>query len=60
MADYRICELDERGHSSRLPWLMTCKDDHEAELEARKALNAQALEIWCGHRKVATIKPTIR
>ena len=59
MPAYRIYELDEDGHSPRLPISATCKDDEEAMLMAHDVLDERRLEIWCGHRKVATIKPDV-
>jgi len=59
MPEYRIYVLDDAGHSSQPPWTVTCNDDNKVQAEARKKLlDGSALEIWCGERKVATIKPT--
>lgn len=59
MPPYRIYELDRDGHSSQLPISATCKDDEEAMLMAHDVLDERVLEIWCGPRKVATIKPDV-
>ena len=59
MPEYRIYVLDDRGHSSQPPWTVTCGNDIEAQREARRVLDSHALELWCGERKVATIKPDI-
>ena len=58
MAHYRIYELDRDGLLSQQPVSATCKDDDEAKLMARDILDTHALEIWCGKRKVGTLKPT--
>lgn len=57
MPAYRIYELDRDGHSSQQPISATCKDDEEAKLMAHDVIDERALEIWCGDRKVVTIKP---
>jgi hypothetical protein len=57
--DYRVYQLNQGGHISEPPHVLTCKDDEEAQREARKLLVSQALEIWCGSHKVATIKPDV-
>ena len=57
MPRYRMYELDDKGHSSQPPWVMDCNDDGEAKDVARQRVDGYALEVWCGDRKVATIKP---
>ncbi len=57
MPDYRIYQLGDDGHSTTPPLVVTCEDDAEAEEQARKILHGSALEVWCGPRKVATLKP---
>lgn len=57
MPEYRIYELDDKGQPFKPPWIATWKDDIEAQINARMLLGSHALEIRCGKRKVATIKP---
>jgi hypothetical protein len=57
--DYRVYKLNHDGHISEPPHVLTCRNDEEAQREARKLLALQALEIWCGSHKVATIKPDV-
>jgi hypothetical protein len=54
----RIYELDDNGKSSRPPSVGIWKDDSEAQTNAQTLLGKSALEIWCGDRKVATLKPS--
>ena len=58
MPEYRIYELDDTGQSFRLPSVGIWKDDSEAQTNARTLLGKRALEVWCGDRKVATLKPS--
>jgi hypothetical protein len=58
MPAYRIYELDDNGKSSRPPSVGIWKDDNEAQTNARTLLGKHTFEIWCGDRKVATIKPS--
>lgn len=57
MPQYRIYQLNDEGHSFRLPLFGTWRDDQDAIANARMLLDSHNLEIWCGSRKVATIKP---
>lgn len=59
MPEYRVYELDDKGRSSRPPSIGIWKDDVEAQMNARALLGSRALEIWCGERKVATIKADV-
>jgi hypothetical protein len=59
MPEYRIYELDDKGHPSRPPSIGIWKDDIEAQINARTLLGSRALEIRCGERKVATITPDV-
>lgn len=56
MAEYRIYKLDDNGQRSGLPSVGDWRDDNEAQAHARLLFNGLAHEIWCGDRKVATIK----
>jgi hypothetical protein len=55
--EYRIYELDDQGNLSKRPSIGIWKDDVDAQTNARTLLGNRAHEIWCGERKVATIKP---
>ena len=57
MPEYRIYELDDRGRLLVPPSVGVWKDDTEAQMNARTLLGSRAFEIWCGERKVGTIKP---
>lgn len=58
MPEYRIFELDDKGQSSGPPSVGVWKDDDEAQRNARTLFSKRALEIWCGDRKVVTLKPS--
>jgi hypothetical protein len=60
--EYRIYELDDQGNLSKQPSIGIWKNDTDAQINARlllgsRLLSSGALEIWCGDRRVATIKP---
>lgn len=57
MPEYRVYELDEQGNLSQQPSIAIWEDDIEAQIKARTLLGDLAHEIWCGDRKVATVKP---
>jgi hypothetical protein len=57
MPYYRIYLMDDKGHSSEPPRTTLCDNDDEAQDVARQLLDGHALEVWCGDRKVATLKP---
>lgn len=57
--EYRIYELDDKGQSSEPPSVEIWKDDNEAQKNARMLFGSRAFEIWCGERKVGTIKPGV-
>ena len=57
MLKYQIFKLDDEGRSSGSPYIGIWRDDNEAQTNAGILLGSQAFEIWCGERKVATIKP---
>ena len=57
MPEYRIYQLDNKGQPSRQPsGVGVWKDDNEAQTNALLLLDGHAIEIWCGERKIATIK----
>lgn len=58
MPEYRIYQLDKNGQSSKPLTVGIWKDDNEAQTNARMLLGRRALEIWCGHHRVATLKPS--
>ena len=57
MPEYRIYHLDDDGKLSESPAVGVWKDDNEAQMNARVLFRNSALEIWCGDRKVTTLKP---
>ena len=57
MPEYRVVELDDQGRPVEPPSIGVWKDDIEAQMNALVLLGNHAFEIWCGERKVATIKP---
>ena len=58
MPEYRIYQVNDVGKSSDPPAVGVFKDDNEAKTNARILFSRVALEIWCGDRKVATLKPS--
>ena len=55
--------IGTRGRSCRQPfkppWIAIWKDDIVAQLATRALLGSHTVELWCGERKVATIKPEV-
>ena len=58
MPEYRIYELDNDASSSKqLLGTGTWNNNIDAQNNARMMFSRHRVEIWCGERKVATIKP---
>ena len=60
MPEYRIYALDDQGKSFGPPSIGVWKNDIEAQMNARTLHSDDPHEIWCGERKVATIKPDVQ
>ena len=55
MVHYRLYLLDRRGHF-RAAMDLECEADDEAVDAARRQLPEGRLELWQGHRRVATLE----
>ena len=52
MTEYRFYFVDHTGHVSRPAVIASCSDDEIALIEAGKLLDATAIEVWHGARRV--------
>ncbi|MBB4382963.1 hypothetical protein [Bradyrhizobium sp. SBR1B] len=52
MAQYRVYQMDERGHiTGRID--LTCTDDDDARRQAAQLLDGTDLELWQEARRIA-------
>jgi hypothetical protein len=56
-ACYRIYSLDGSGHIMGPPKLIDADDQDAAVKEARQILDGREIEVWCGDRCVARLRP---
>jgi len=57
MGDYRIYFLEPDGHIHRPPQIIVCFDDADAEIQSRRLLAENVIEIWQCKRRVAVLTP---
>ena len=55
MPEYRLCAVDNEGHSVGPLFIVTCDDDGQAIERARKLKKHFAVEVWQAERLVAKI-----
>ncbi len=57
MAQYRVFTLDEDGHINAPPTIVDAVDDLAVVQEAKRALNARAIEVWDSAWQIARLDP---